>query len=477
MNENQPIENELTQSELPQDELLDRLRKHKTIGAAPLSELAWLAARSHLRHLGPGDVLSAKDAQVEGLYVLLSGHVSLSVDRGSGPQKMIEWRAGDVSGILPYSRLTTPPGDAVALEPTEILSLDRSELPALTHQCYELTSLLVRTMLDRARLFTSSELLNEKMVSLGKLSAGLAHELNNPASAIERHAAQLEGYLETAEAAALALGAARLSDAQLEAVSSIRSACVAKRVQGVLSPLEHADREEAIAEWLSAHALDTRIAYALADTNVSFEELNQLASVVSGSPLNTVLRWAASGCGVRGLASGIQDAAMHISGLVAAVKGFTNMDRAMVADAVDLGLGLSDTVTVLRAKAREKSVAVAVEMEAGLPKVRGFAGELNQIWGNIIENALDAAPRGGHVEITAKREGERVLVRVIDNGTGIAAQIRERIFDPFFTTKPQGQGMGLGLDIARRLVLHNDGVIEVDSQPGRTEFRVALPVA
>lgn len=168
---------------------------------------------------------------------------------------------------------------------------------------------------------------------------------------------------------------------------------------------------------------------------------------------------------------------MHISGLVAAVKGFTNMDRATVADAVDLGSGLSDTVTVLRAKAREKSVEVVVEMEAGLPKVRGFAGELNQVWGNVIENALDAAPRGGHVEVTAKREGDRVVVRVIDNGAGIAAQIRERIFDPFFTTKPQGQGMGLGLDIARRLVLHNDGAIDVDSQPGRTEFRVALPLA
>lgn len=461
---------------MDENDLIERLAGHKTLGCAPREELEWLARHGTLRHLATGDLLSAKGVQVHGMYVLLSGHVTLCVDRGSGPQKMIEWRGGDVSGILPYSRLTTPPGDAVAQEPTEILSLDRSELPALTHECYELTSLLVRTMLDRARLFTSSELLNEKMISLGKLSAGLAHELNNPASAIARNAGQLEDYLETAEAATLALGAARLSDAQLEAVSTIRGACLAKQVAGALSPIEQAEREEAIADWLCGHGLDARIAYALADTNVTFEALNQLAGVVSGPALNAVLRWAAAGCGVRSLASGIQDSAMHISGLVAAVKGFTNMDQAMVADAVDLAAGLKDTVTVLGSKARAKSVAVAMDLEDGLPKVRGFAGELNQIWGNLLENALDAAPQLGCVHVAARRDDKRVVVCVLDNGDGIPAAIRERIFDPFFTTKPQGQGVGLGLDIVRRLLQHNEGLIEFDSEPGRTEFRVSLPV-
>src|ERR1035437_4642902 len=223
-------------------EIIDRLAEHKTLGTAPREELAWLAAHGTLRKLEAGEGLSHKGIPVEGLYVVLSGHVTLFVDRGAGPQKMIEWRTGEVSGVLPYSRLVSPPGDAIVQEPTEILSIPRDCLRAMTHDCFEVTSILVRTMLDRARLFTSSDLQNEKMISLGKLSAGLAHELNNPASAIERSAVLLEDMLAEAEKATLALGAARLSDTQLGEVRSIRESCLAKSAQGVRSTVEQADR-------------------------------------------------------------------------------------------------------------------------------------------------------------------------------------------------------------------------------------------
>ena len=213
--------------------LIDRLAEHKMLGKAPREELAWLVAHGELRRLETGEVLSHKGMPVSGLYIILSGHVVLTVDRGSGPQKIIEWRGGEISGLLPFSRLTTPPGDAVAVEGTEFLSLPRECLRALTYECHEVTTLLVHTMLDRARLFTSSDLQNEKMISLGKLSAGLAHELNNPASAIERNAALLEGRLSDAETATHTLGEARLNDAQLAAVDAIRTACLAKAAAGV----------------------------------------------------------------------------------------------------------------------------------------------------------------------------------------------------------------------------------------------------
>lgn len=459
------------------EDLVDRLAKHRMLGAAPHAELEWLAAHASLRHLDTGDVLTAKDARAEGLHIVLAGRIAIFVDRGAGLNKIMEWREGDVMGLLPYSRMVSPPGDTVAQEPSAVICIHRDHFPAMIRDCHETTSILVRTMLDRARAFTSSALHDEKMASLGKLSAGLAHELNNPVAAIERSAALLGARLEEAEHATRVLAAAQLTGEKLAAVDAIRASCLGGRVPGVRSPIEEAEREDAISDWLSAHGIDSAAAEALAETPVTIAALDQLATVVEGPALDAVLRWTAAGCAVRGLTAEIQDAAMRVAGLVGAIKGFTHMDQALVAEPVDLLRGLGHTIAMLQAKARAKSVAVAVDAPPGLPRVRGFTGELNQIWANLIENALDAVPEAGRVEVQVRPEGRRVAVRITDNGAGIPEAIRERIFDPFFTTKPMGQGTGLGLDIVRRLARHNDGEIAVESRPGRTEFVVTLPLA
>jgi len=177
---------------------------------------------------------------------------------------------------------------------------------------------------------------------------------------------------------------------------------------------------------------------------------------------------------VRSLTSDIQEAAIRISGLVQAIKGFTHMDQSTTAEAVDLAQGLANTVAVLKSKARSKSISIGITVAPDVPKVRGFTGELNQIWSNLLDNALDAVQASGRIDVVAERDPRGVIVRIVDNGPGIPPEIRNRIFDPFFTTKGVGKGTGLGLDIVRRLVVHNDASIEVDSQPGRTEFRVVL---
>ena len=214
-------------------DIVARLTAHRTIGTAPPAELEWLAARGSVRHLHAGDVLSPKGKHVENLFIVLSGRIVLSVDRGTGGGHRLMWRGGDVTGLLPYSRLVSPPADSMADEPTDIFAVPREHLPEMIRECGALTSILVHTMIDRARMFTSADLHDEKMLSLGKLSAGLAHELNNPASAIERSAGLLDRRLDDYESAVRALSAARLEDRQLRALDAVRVSCLATKERGV----------------------------------------------------------------------------------------------------------------------------------------------------------------------------------------------------------------------------------------------------
>jgi signal transduction histidine kinase len=228
---------------------------------------------------------------------------------------------------------------------------------------------------------------------------------------------------------------------------------------------------------LKAHHAESADADSLADTSVTIELLDQLATSINGRGLAAALRWIAMSCAAHRLTSEIQEAASRVSSLVGAIKGFTEMDRAAVPEPVDVVQGLTNTLVVLRAKAKSKSAGLRLNAAEDLPSIKGFGGELNQIWSNLIENALDAVGEGGSVELSANRERDSVVVSVTDNGPGIPEAIRDRIFDPFFTTKPVGKGTGLGLDIVRRLVQRHNGQIELTSRPGRTEFRVTLPLA
>jgi signal transduction histidine kinase len=456
--------------------LVERLSTLRTLSGAPRPELEWLATHGIIRRFAAGETVSRKSEPINGLYIMFSGHVAIWVDRGAGRRKVMEWRGGDMTGLLPYSRMTYPPGDTVTDEAAELLVVDRSLFPELTRECPWLTATSVHLMLDRARAFQSSDLMDEKLVSLGKLAAGLAHELNNPASAAARSAKLLAGGLAEADRAARALGSAALTDEQHALLDGVRALCQDAGAT-LRAPLERADREEAMAQWLERHGADPGAAASLAETGVTFEALDELAAALSGRTLDAALRWLAAGCAVRALASDIEKATTRAHELVAAVKGFTHMDRAAVAEPIDIGPGIADTLRVLGSKARAKSVGVRVELEPDLPRVEAVAGELNQVWSNLLDNALDAVPHGGQVVVHATRDHGCVLVKVIDNGPGIPEELHVRIFDPFFTTKPVGQGTGLGLDIARRAVRRHNGEITLTSQPGRTEFSVSLPAS
>jgi signal transduction histidine kinase len=239
--------------------------------------------------------------------------------------------------------------------------------------------------------------------------------------------------------------------------------------------MARADREDAISDWLDEHAGDEECAAPLAGTGVTLAALDTLAASMTGESLDSALRWIAAGCNVRALAAEIETASSRIHDLVGTVKRFTFMDKAPAPEPVDIKQGIAETLTMLGSKTRSKSVEVSVHFSDDLPRAQAIGAELNQVWMNLIDNALDAVAVGGHVTVTAAREVDDVVVRITDDGPGIPPEIQSRVFDPFFTTKGVGQGTGMGLDIVRRLLQQQEGKIDMESRPGRTEFEVRLP--
>ena len=457
-------------------ELIDRLAAHRTIGNAPRAELEWLAAHGELRRYEVGEVPQPKGTPAEHMVVQLSGIVSTYVDRPTGRRFLLQTRGGDLTAELPFSRGGTQIGDVTILEPTEALFVHRDQFPELIRECPTILASIVHTSIDRVRGMTSSSAQDEKVMSLGRLAAGLAHELNNPASAASRSAKQLVDALAESHRAAEGLGALGLNERQRTLIDAVASGALIPATTGVYSALQRADLEEDVIEWLDEHDADHRPAEALADSGVTRESLDSLADEFEGDDLNVVLRWIAAEYVARTLAAEVQRATNRIHDLVSAVKRFTYVDRAAAPELTDVAQGLMDTVAVLRSKAKGKSVAIELDIAGDLPRVLANTGELNQVWANLIENAIDAVEAGGSVSVIARHEAGELIVRVVDDGAGVPPEIQGRIFDPFFTTKPIGQGTGLGLDIARRVVQRFDGHIALDTRPGRTEFRVTFPV-
>jgi signal transduction histidine kinase len=454
--------------------VVDRLAALSVFDAVPRDDLEWLVANSDVRTIPAGTSLNSGDPSEE-MWVLLEGRAGLHVQKGGALRKLMQAGAGQVLGTLPYSRFQRAPGTVIVEEDVTAIVLHRRHFSTLIHERMELTTALVHHMLDRARNYRSIQLNDERLESLSRLASGFAHELNNPASGAARTAQALAVLLEDQERAARELAAARLSDAHLAAVDAVRNRC-----QSAARPrtaLEAADREDDLGDWLARHGLDSSTAESLAASEVTTADLDDLARTLPPGAVGCAVRWVASGCAVRAASQQIKTATARIHDLVDAVKGFTFMDRQGVPEEVDIARGLADTLAMLETKARAKGATVHLETAADLPRLQGVGSEINQVWEKLVENALDAVGDQGRVTITATTRGQSIVVRVADDGPGIPEDIRTRVFDPFFTTKPVGQGTGLGLDMARRIVNLHGGDIGFTSQPGRTVFKVTLPAA
>jgi signal transduction histidine kinase len=459
----------------PTQSLIDRLAEHHTLRGTPSAELEWLVSHGELRTYAPGEVVAAKSEPIDLMVVMLTGRIAVHFGHGTGRVHKMESLAGELSGVLPFSRMAKPMGDAVAQEPTDVFALHRDHFPELIRECPVITAKLVHAMIDRARVAAATNWQDEKMMSLGRLAAGFAHQLNNPASAAVRSAKQISLAVTAVGEAAHALGRIALSEAQHAHVAALLHRCL-QSAETVRAPsVERSDREDRMAEWLEAHHVDTAPALALANSGVTVDVLEALASAIPRPALEPALRWIAASCAAQSLAADVERASSRIDDLIARLKRFTSMDRAAVAQPMDVAQGLTDTVAVLAGRAASKSVSIRLDVAPDLPFVVAHSVDLNQVWSNLLENAIDAARPGGDVVVGAACGPNAVIVRVIDDGPGIPPDVHAKMFDPFFTTKGVGQGTGLGLDIVRRIVRMHDGEIEVDARPGRTEFRVRIP--
>jgi signal transduction histidine kinase len=454
---------------------VERLASLPALADIPREQLEWLVEHGQVHHFEDGATIRANDTDRIGLglFVVISGRFSVRVHQNGVEREVREVTAGRITGYLPYSRITTPRGFLVADGPVELLAIRREDIKELARECYEFTAACVHEMLDRVRVFKADDKHQEKMAALGRLSAGLAHELNNPTSAVARAAGELETTGTELVAASRALGAAGLEGESMMALESLAVAVRRTRKEPP-SPLERADLEDRILEWLEDHGVDPELAYPLAEHGLAVEDLATAATKLSADRLAVVLRFVAVEAAVRGLTADIAAAAERIHSLVAAVKKHTHMDRGSALEPIVIGDHLRDAVTLMGSKASEKGVALELRTLDDLPAVEGSVADLNQVWMHLIDNAIDAAT--GSVGITVDvNQGHDIVVRVVDDGPGIPDPDRERVFEPFFTTKDVGEGRGLGLDVVRTVVRGHKGTVDLTSRPGRTEFRVTLP--
>jgi signal transduction histidine kinase len=316
-----------------------------------------------------------------------------------------------------------------------------------------------------------------KLISLGSMAAGLAHELNNPAAAIGRSAAEARGAFQEASEKAAELGGLSLTEEQRSFVAGLPRE-VGQRSGTTLDSLEVSDLEDELAMWMEDHGVEEgwEISPTLVGAGLDMAWLERLAERVPEEALGGVLGWLRATMVGSELLREIEDGSERISELVGAIKRYTHMDKA-TSKKVDVHEGLNSTLIMLGHKLKKGDVEVVRDYEKDLPHVCGRAGELNQVWTNLIDNAIDAVDGKGRITVRTASENGRVLVEVSDDGPGIPDAVRKRIFEPFYTTKDVGEGTGLGLDISYRVVVEDHkGDIRVLSEPGDTRFQVRLPV-
>lgn len=461
-------------------ETYTKIRGFDLFKDVPDNQLAWLVDQADIRQYRDGDLVFRPGDPIENTLVVLEGEFGLYAVSEKQEREITTKSAGEVSGFLPFSRGRNASGTGRVKGNTTLLQLHRSFEREMLRDHYELSQVFVHEMTSRVREFTTFQKQTEKMAALGKLSAGLAHELNNPASAIVRSSMELKKHLGLQPEKFKKVIQIKLDLAQIDEINRL----IFKKINDPAPPLkllERKAREDDLGFLLEDYGITDAfdLAVTLVDNGFTESEIQGIIDLLGKSDVGPVLHWIEDNLLLEKMVQDIQESSHRISTLVGAVKRYTHMDQAPEKSMADIHNGLTTTLNILNHKINQLGIKLVLEFDEAIPNIPLYLSEINQVWTNLLDNALDAAGEVANPTVTLKTSlhEKTVTVCICDNGKGIPQEIAGRIWEPFYTTKAQGKGTGLGLELVQQIVDKHQGTIKMKSQPGSTTFEVKLTIS